>query len=109
VIEAAGQAWSVPEAAIGRWLRSAAAEPLASLYDLFPEARQASPHELGCGSCRSRRSAHGRRRPGPTRRRFLPLKPFRGANWEGRWQRIREANAQLKALPPVDLIKLQRE
>jgi len=110
VIEAAGQAWSVPEAAIGRWLRSAAAEPLASLYDLFPEARQASPHELGLRFVPIE-EIRGTAVAGPAQRGgdFLPLKPFRGANWEGRWQRIREANAQLKALPPVDLIKYNGE
>jgi hypothetical protein len=36
---------------------------------------------------------------------FLPLKPFRGQNWEGRWRRLRDANDKLQPLPPVDLIK----
>ncbi len=110
VIEAASQAWSVPEAAIGRWLSGAAAEPLASLYDLFPEARQASPHELGLRfvpieEIRGTAVAGAAQRGGD----FLPLKPFRGENWGARWQRIREASAQMKPLPPVDLIKYNGE
>jgi hypothetical protein len=36
---------------------------------------------------------------------FLPLPPFRGSNWEARWQRIREAYANLQPLPPIDVIK----
>jgi hypothetical protein len=36
---------------------------------------------------------------------FLPLKPFRGTNWAGRWQRLREAHERLVDLPPIDVVK----
>jgi hypothetical protein len=96
--------------AIGRWLRGLDAEPLASLYELFPEARQASPHELGMRfvpieEIRGTAVAGAAQRGGD----FLPLRPFRGENWAARWRRILDANAQLKPLPPVDLIKYNDE
>lgn len=110
VIEAAGQAWSVPEAAIGRWLRGVSQEPLANLYELFPEAREASPHELGMRfvpieEIRGTAVAGAAQRGGD----FLPLRPFRGENWAARWRRILQANEQLKPLPPVDLVKYNDE
>jgi hypothetical protein len=40
---------------------------------------------------------------------FLPLAPFRGPNWEGRWLRIRQAIEKLESLPPVDLVKFAGE
>ena len=36
---------------------------------------------------------------------FLPLKPFRGGNWTGRWQRLRRAQDGLAVLPPIDVVK----
>lgn len=110
MIEAAGQAWSGPEAAIGRWFRGISSEPLANLYELYPEARQASPHELGMRfvpteEIRGTAVAGAAQRGGD----FLPLRPFRGENWEARWRRIREAHEQMKPLPPVDLIKFNDE
>ena len=110
VIEAASQAWSGSEGAIGRRLRRQAREPLANLYDLFPEARNASPHELGLRfvpveDIRGTAVAGATQRGGD----FLPLKPFRGENWQGRWQRIRDAHEKLHPLPPVDLIKYDGE
>ena len=106
VLEAASQAWSLREAVIGRRLGRQAREPLANLYELYPEARQASPHELGMRfvpveEIRGTAVAGAAQRGGD----FLPLKPFRGENWEARWQRLREANERLQPLPPVDLIK----
>jgi hypothetical protein len=110
MIVAAGQAWSGQEAAIGRWLRGISSEPIANLYELFPEARQASPHELGMRfvpieDIRGTAVAGAAQRGGD----FLPLRPFRGENWEARWRRIREAHEQMKPLPPVDLIKFNDE
>jgi hypothetical protein len=110
VIEAASQAWSGSEAMIGRRLRHQAREPLASLYELFPEARQASPHELGMRfvpveEIRGTAVAGATQRGGD----FLPLKPFRGENWESRWRRVRDAHERLQPLPPVDLIKYDGE
>ena len=110
VFEAASQAWAVPEAAIGRWLRSLATEPLANLYEIYPEARQASPHELGMRFVPVE-EIHGTAVAGAAQRGgdFLPLKPFRGENWAARWRRILDANTRLQPLPPVDLIKYNDE
>ena len=110
VIEAAGQVWGIGDGAVGRRLRRQAREPLTNLYELFPEARQASPHELGLRfipveEIRGTAVAGATQRGGD----FLPLKPFRGENWESRWQRIRDAHERLHPLPPVDLIKYDGE
>ena len=96
--------------AIGRWLRGLDAQPLANLYELFPEARQASPHELGMRfvpieEIRGTAVAGAAQRGGD----FLPLKQLRGENWAARWRRILEAYERLKPLPPVDLIKYNDE
>lgn len=106
VIEAASQAWSTSEGAIGRRLRRQAREPLASLYEIYPEARLAAPRELGMRFVPAE-EIRGTAVAGATQRGgdFLPLKPFRGENWGGRWRRIRDAHERLQPLPPVDLIK----
>jgi hypothetical protein len=106
VIGAASQAWGVQQAVVGRRVRRMAREPLANLYELYPEARLASPRELGLRfipveEIRGTAVAGIAQRGGD----FLPLKPFRGDNWESRWHRIRQANERLQPLPPVDLIK----
>jgi hypothetical protein len=105
VIGAANTALSGRNAA-GRRSRRLAREPLANLYELYPEARQASPRELGLRfvpleEIRGTAVAGAAQRGGD----FLPLKPFRGDNWETRWRRIQAANDRLVALPPVDLVK----
>jgi len=106
ILGAAGQAWSVRDAVIGRRLSRQAKEPLANLYEVYPQARQASPHELGMRfvpveEIRGTAVAGAAQRGGD----FLPLKQLRGENWEARWRRLREANERLQPLPPVDLIK----
>ena len=106
VIGAASQAWFTSEAGVGWRLRRQAREPLASLYALYPEARLAAPRELGLRfvpveEIRGTAVAGATQRGGD----FLPLKPFRGENWGGRWRRIREAHTKLQPLPPVDLVK----
>ena len=103
---AAGQVWAIPESSIGRLLGRLAKEPLANLYEIYPEARRASPHELGLRfvpieDIRGTAVAGAAQRGGD----FLPLGPFRGENWEGRWHRILAAHERMRALPPVDLIK----
>jgi hypothetical protein len=110
VIEAASQALSTREAATGRRLSRQAHEPLANLYELHPEAKSASPRELGVRFVPIE-EVRGTAVAGPAQRGgdFLPLKPFRGDNWRARWQRIREANYRLQPLPPVDLIKYNGE
>lgn len=106
VIGAASQAWSGQQSVVARRVRRAAREPLANLYDLYPEVRLASPRELGLRfvpveEIRGTAVAGASQRGGD----FLPLEPFRGENWLSRWHRILEANQRLQPLPPVDLIK----
>ncbi|HEX7490210.1 MAG TPA: hypothetical protein VF337_00725 [Candidatus Limnocylindrales bacterium] len=110
VIDVANMALSIRDGPIARRLARQAREPLANLYEIFPESRNASPHELGMRfvpveEIRGTAVAGYAQRGGD----FLPLKPFRGENWTARWQRLREANDRLQPLPPVDLIKYDGE
>jgi hypothetical protein len=105
VIEAANSAIS-GSTATERRLRRLNRKPLANLYELHPEARQASPRELGMRFVPLEEIA-GTAVAGADQRGadFLPLRPFRGENWQARWNRIRAANERLQPLPPVDLVK----
>jgi hypothetical protein len=110
VIDVANMAFSIRDGPVARRLARQAREPLANLYELFPEARNASPHELGMRfvpveEIRGTAVAGYAQRGGD----FLPLRPFRGENWTARWQRLRAANERLQPLPPVDLIKYDGE
>ncbi len=105
---AALQQWRNREAARLRRLRSLNREPLPNLYELHPEARVASTHELGLmtvpvddirGTAVDGYAQRGRD--------YLPLKPYRSSNWAGRWQRIRTAVETLHALPPIELLRTE--
>jgi hypothetical protein len=105
VVGAANTAWTGQNAAVRR-LRRQAREPLANLYEMYPEARQASPRELGLHfvpleEIRGTAVAGSAQRGGD----FLPLKQLRGENWKARWDRLTAANERLQSLPPVDLVK----
>ena len=100
------RSWSERPGARVRRVRRMGAAPLASLYDAHPEARLARPVQVGtrtidvdavCGTA----VGGGDQRGGD----FLPLKPFRGRNWTGRWQRLRKAQDRLAILPPIDVVK----
>jgi len=108
--EAAGQAISSPADLAGRIHKAVSPEPLANLYDLHPEARMASPRELGLRFIPVE-EIHGTAVAGHAQRGtdFLPLRQFRGENWQTRWQRIVDANRRLQPLPPVDLVKFDGE
>ncbi|MBA2374141.1 MAG: hypothetical protein H0V74_08085 [Chloroflexi bacterium] len=102
----AGRRWEDRPGARVRRVRAQAREPLASLYGLHPGARTARPVEIGLRSIDVERIAGtavggGDQRGGD----FLPLKPFRGANWQSRWQRLRSANDRLVSLPPIEVLK----
>ena len=89
-----------------RRVRRLGHRPLASLWDLFPEAKQAHPLDIGLRSIdveaiRGTAVAGSDQRGGD----FLPLKAFRGNNWSGRWNRLRQANERLESLPPIDVVK----
>jgi hypothetical protein len=74
--------------------------------DVHPEARNARPVQVGVRSIdvddiAGTAVGGGAQRGGD----FLPLKQFRGANWAGRWQRLRRAADRLESLPPIDVLK----
>lgn len=108
VLDIATQGFSLRQSAVERRLRRLARDPLPNLYELYPEVREASPRELGLRFVPVE-DIRGTAVAGAAQRGsdFLPLKPFRGENWEGRWQRIRAANERMEPLPPVDLIKFE--
>jgi hypothetical protein len=110
VIEAAGDALSGTSATRIRRLRRLNTIPLANLYEVRPEAREASPRELGLRFVPIE-EIRGTAVAGIAQRGadFLPLKPFRGLNWVARWTRIRGAYERLESLPPVDLVKFDGE
>lgn len=82
------------------------ARTLPLLYDVHPEARRASPREVGLEIVpldQIRGTAvEGSAQRGPD---FRPLPALRGADWDARWQRILGAMERLETLPPVDLVK----
>jgi len=89
-----------------RGSRANPSEPLKLIYDVHPEARRAAPREIGLKIVPIE-SILGTAVEGPAQRGsdFLPLKPRRGADWEGRFRRIQNALERLDTLPPVDLLK----
>jgi hypothetical protein len=105
-IEAAGQAIPSPADIADRIHRAVSPEPVANLYELFPEARDASPRELGLRFVPVE-EIRGTAVAGHAQRGtdFLPLRPYRGGNWQARFQRITDANERLQPLPPIDLVK----
>jgi ParB-like nuclease domain len=101
----AAHRWDERPGARVRRLRRLARQPLPYLYDLHPDARRANPRELGVKTIDVDLIA-GTAVGGATQRGsdFLPLKPFRSLNWQGRWQRIRAAIDRLTVLPPIDVV-----
>jgi hypothetical protein len=76
------------------------------LYEEHPEARNATPRELGLQTIDvadiAGTAVGGARQRGGD---FLPLKPFRSDNWRARWQRLRSAADRLAILPPIDVLR----
>ena len=98
--------WNERPGARVRRVRRMANEPLPFLYDVHPEARGARPVDIGLQTIDVDRIAGtavggGAQRGGD----FLPLKPFRGGNWDSRWQRLRTAQDDLAVLPPIEVVK----
>jgi hypothetical protein len=89
-----------------RRIRRMGREPLTELYQRYPDARKAFPRTLGLLTV-PLDAIRGTAVEGPTQRGgdFLPLKQLRGADWQARWQRIRQALDQLIDLPPVELMR----
>jgi len=84
----------------------ASRDPIANLHELHPEARTSPRRELGLVTIPVA-EIRGTAIEGPAQRGadFLPLPSLRGANWRGRWQRLRAAHAGLAILPPIDVLQ----
>jgi hypothetical protein len=94
------------QAARNRRLKALAREPLPNLFDLHPDARLAPVRDLGLQTILVDQ-IRGTAVDGPAQRGsdFLPLPPFRSANWRARWERIRAAQQGLSILPPIDVLE----
>lgn len=113
IVDRVGQAiddversWSERPGARVRRVRRMGSHPLAYLYDVHPDARRARPVQVGTRTIDvedivGTAVGGGDQRGGD----FLPLRPFRGANWSNRWQRLRQAQDRLAVLPPIDIVK----
>jgi hypothetical protein len=104
-VGAASRRWDERPGARVRRVRRLARETLPYLYDVHPEARRATPHDLGVRTIDVEEivgTAVGP--PGQRGADFLPLRPFRSKNWAARWQRIRGAIDRLAVLPPIDAV-----
>ena len=98
--------WEERPSARVRRVRRMGRVALPYLYAVQPEARRASPREMGVKTIDVDQIA-GTAVGGVTQRGgdFLPLKPFRSRNWHGRWQRIAAALDRLAILPPIDVLR----
>lgn len=105
-VDVAVRQWRNREAARIRHLRGLNKEPLPNVFAVYPEARNAARRELGLATIPVE-EVRGTAVGGPNQRGrdFLPLPAFRSRNWEGRWQRVRQAVAQLVTLPPIEVLK----
>ena len=113
IVERVGQAiddversWHERPGARVRRVRQMGATALPYLKDVHPDARLARPVQVGLRTIdvddiAGTAVGGGAQRGGD----FLPLKPFRGQNWMGRWQRLRQAQDHLATLPPIDVQK----
>jgi hypothetical protein len=110
VADAAIQAGNAAGRLLERELRrrriQAGREPLPNLFDLHPETVTAARRELGVLTIPVDQ-IRGTAVEGPAQRGadFKPLPALRGANWRGRWQRLRAAQERLAVLPPVDVLQ----
>ena len=104
-VDAASRRWEERPGARVRRVRRMAREPLPYLYDVHPEARKATPHDVGIRTVDVDEIVGTAVGPAAQRGRdFLPLKPFRSQNWAARWQRMRAAMDRLTILPPIDVV-----
>jgi hypothetical protein len=98
--------WRQREAARRRRLRRLNRTPLPNLYAVHSEYQQATPYDLGLRPIPVDEIA-GTAVEGPDQRGsdFLPLPPFRSADWAARWQRVRAAVDRLTILPPIEVVR----
>jgi hypothetical protein len=107
-LEDAERTWNERPGARVRRVRRMGRTALPYLYEVHPEARQARPVQVGMRTIDVTDVAGtavggGDQRGGD----FLPLRQFRGMNWTGRWQRLRQAQNRLAILPPIDVVKYE--
>ena len=106
VVEAAGRRFDERPGARVRRVRRLGQIPLPYLYDVHPDARRRTPRELGVRTIDvtdiAGTAVGGAQQRGSD---FLPLKPFRSLNWQGRWQRLNQAFDTLTTLPPIDVLR----
>jgi hypothetical protein len=105
-VDATVRRWEDRPGARVRAVRRRGKQPLPMLYEEHPEARNATPRELGLRTIDvadvAGTAVGGARQRGGD---FLPLKPFRSDNWKARWQRLRAAADRLAILPPIDVLR----
>jgi len=98
--------WRRREAARRRRLRRLNRVPLPNLYAVHPEYQQSTPYDLGLRPIPvdeiAGTAVEGHDQRGSD---FLPLPPFRSADWAARWQRVRAAVDRLKVLPPIEVVR----
>lgn len=88
-----------------RSLGNDSSRPLALLYDVHPEARNASPREVGLVIVPVEAIRGSAVEPVQRGRDFRPFRSLRGADWEARYQRILLAMDRLEVLPAVELLR----
>jgi hypothetical protein len=89
-----------------RRVRRLGSRPLPSLPERYPEAVKARPVEIGTRTIEVDDIVGTAVGGGDQRGAdFLPLKAFRGQNWNARWQRLRKAQDGLVPLPTIDVVK----
>jgi hypothetical protein len=89
-----------------RRIRQRAATPLPYLNEVHPDVRLAHPVQIGLRTIPVEAIAGTAVGGGDQRGSdFLPLKPFRGGNWQARWQRLNRAQDALAILPPIEVVK----
>ena len=84
-------------------------EALPSLFERYPHATTALRRPRGLQVVPLDRIVGTTRNPSQNTTDFMPLPYLRGRNWQGRWQRIRNAVDQLSTLPAVDLVQVGDE
>ena len=101
--------WREAAEARRRHAQQRAQDVLPSLYQRYPNARQATRRTRGLVVVPLDEIVGTERNPSQNTADFLPLPQLRGMNWRARWQRITGAMDRLTVLPPVSLLKVGNE
>jgi hypothetical protein len=105
-VEATARRFDERPGARVRRVRRLGTIPLPYLHDVHPDASRRTRRELGIRAIDvddiAGTAVGGAHQRGSD---FLPLKPFRSPNWQGRWQRLGQASDRLAILPPIDVLR----